>query len=154
MICSRTGIYCWFTKSYLFLLKNVLLLRFNIIEIMPTKFIEKMNKTEAGFHLLMILSYIDGTLHSTESSVIIDFIEKNYKENLDIIKEQAFIRALPGEELHNHFHEIAAQFYKISTYEERNKLIEFAMKVVMADDTMEHSENTYINQLYDAWDLA
>ena len=121
---------------------------------MPTQFIQKMNKTEAGFHLLLILSYADGNLHAEESSVIFDFIENNYKEDINIIKEQAFIRALPSEELHDHFLETAAQFYKISTYEERNKLIEFAMKVVMADLEMENTENTYINELYDAWDLA
>ena len=122
--------------------------------IMPTQFIQKMNKTEAGFHLLLILSYADGNLHAEESSVIFDFIENNYKEDINIIKEQAFIKALPAEELHDHFLETAAQFYKISTYEERNKLIEFAMKVVMADQEMEHTENAYINELYDAWDLA
>ena len=121
---------------------------------MPTQFIQKMNKTEAGFHLLLILSYVDGNLHAEESSVIFDFIENNYHENINIIKEQAFIRALPEEELHNHFLETAAQFYKISTYEERNKLIAFAMKVVMADQEMESTENVYINELYDAWDLA
>jgi uncharacterized tellurite resistance protein B-like protein len=121
---------------------------------MPTQFIQKMNKTEAGFHLLMILSLIDGNIHAEESSVVIDFIEKNYKEELDIIKEQAFIRALPQEELNSHFLETAAQFYKISTVEERHNLIEFAMKVVMADKTMETTENAYINELYDAWDLA
>jgi uncharacterized tellurite resistance protein B-like protein len=121
---------------------------------MPTQFIQKMNKTESGFHLLMILSLIDGTIHAEESSVVIEFIEENYKEEIDIIKEQAFIRALPEEELKNHFLETAAQFFKISTYEERNALIEFAMKVVMADKTMETTENAYINELYDAWDLA
>jgi uncharacterized tellurite resistance protein B-like protein len=121
---------------------------------MPTQFIQKMNKTEAGFHLLMILSYIDGNLHKEESSVIMDFLDKNYSEAIDLIKEQAFIRALPREELREHFLETAAQFYRISSYEERNRLIEFAMKVVMADDTMEKSENAFINELYDAWDLA
>jgi len=121
---------------------------------MPTQFIQKMNKTEAGFHLLMILSLADGDMHSDESSIIIDFIEKIFKEKIDLIKEQAFLRALPRSEWNTHFHEVSAQFYKISTYEERNKLIEFAMKVVMADNSMEHSENKYINELYDAWDLA
>jgi uncharacterized tellurite resistance protein B-like protein len=121
---------------------------------MPTQFIQKMNKTEAGFHLLMTLSIADGNLHAEESSVIFNFIENNYKEEIDIIKEQAFLRALPHEELHDHFLETAAQFYKISSYEERNKLIEFAMKVVMADEEMQHTENIYINELFDAWDLV
>jgi len=120
---------------------------------MPTQFIQKMNRTESGLHLLMILSLSDGHLHSEESSIMIEFLEENFKEKIDIIKEQAFIKALPEEERHNHFLETAAQFYKISSYEERNKLIAFAMKVVMADDKMEAAENELIHELYNAWDL-
>jgi uncharacterized tellurite resistance protein B-like protein len=120
---------------------------------MPTQFIQKMNKTEAGFHLLMILSLADGNVHAEESSIIIDFIEKSFTDKIDLIKEQAFLRALPDEEMHDHFLETAAQFFRISTYEERNKLIEFAMKVVMADQNMQSNENRYINELFDAWDL-
>ncbi|MCA0427674.1 MAG: TerB family tellurite resistance protein [Bacteroidetes bacterium] len=121
---------------------------------MPTQFITKMNKTEAGFHLLMTLSLADGSIQQSESKIILDFLEKNYSEPIDLIKEQAFLRALPEEERQNHFHETAIQFYKISSAEDRNKIIEFAMKVVMADKRMETGENAYINELYDAWDLA
>lgn len=121
---------------------------------MPTQFITKMNKTEAGFHLLMTLSLADGSIQQSESKIILDFLEKNFHEPIDLIKEQAFLRALPEEERPNHFHETAIQIYKITTAEERNKLIQFAMKVVMADKRMEEGENAYINELYDAWDLA
>ncbi|MFI5221328.1 MAG: TerB family tellurite resistance protein [Bacteroidia bacterium] len=120
---------------------------------MPTQFIQKLNKTETGFHLLMILSLSDGHLHREESKVIIDFLEKNYNEKIDIIKEQAFLKALPAEERYLHFVETAHQFYKISTYDERNKLIKFAMKVAMADKKMQLTENKFINELFDAWDL-
>jgi uncharacterized tellurite resistance protein B-like protein len=120
---------------------------------MATLFIQKMNKTEAGFHLLMTLSLADGSIQKTEGNVVLEFLEKHYKEQIDLIKEQAFLRALPEDELHNHFLETAAQFYRISTPEERNKLIQFAMKVVMADKKMAQQENEFINALYDAWAL-
>ncbi|MBC7383417.1 MAG: TerB family tellurite resistance protein [Bacteroidia bacterium] len=121
---------------------------------MPTtQFITKMNKTEAGFHLLMTLSLADGSIHKAESSVILEFLEKNYKEPIEIIKEQAFLRACPEENLMEHFIETAEQFFKISKSEERNKLIAFAMKVVMADNKMENAEDSYINVLYDTWGL-
>ena len=120
---------------------------------MPTNFISKMNKTEAGFHLLMTLSLADGSIAKAESSVILDFLEKNFKEPIEIIKEQAFLRACPNDHLLSHFIETAEQFFKISSSSERNKLIAFAMKVVMADDKMEHAENNYINALFDCWGL-
>jgi uncharacterized tellurite resistance protein B-like protein len=132
---------------------------FNLLKLrkkhpMPTQFIKKMNKTEAGFHLLMILSLADGSIQRAESSVILDFLEKNFHEPIEIIKEQAFLRALPEDERKNHLHETAEHLYKITNEDERHKLIEFAMKVVMADDKMEHEENSFINALFDAWDLA
>lgn len=120
---------------------------------MPTQFIAKLNKTEAGFHLLMGLSLADGQVQKAESTVILDFLEKHFKDNIEIIKEQAFLRALPSEELNGHLHEVANQLYKLTTPEERNKLIEFAMKVVMADKKMEAKENKLINSIYDAWGL-
>jgi uncharacterized tellurite resistance protein B-like protein len=104
--------------------------------------------------LLMILSLADGSIQRAESSVILDFLEKNFHEPIEIIKEQAFLRALPEDERKNHLHETAEHLYKITTQEERHKLIEFAMKVVMADKKMNQEENSFINALYDTWDLA
>jgi uncharacterized tellurite resistance protein B-like protein len=120
---------------------------------MPTQFISKMNKTEAGFHILMMLSLVDGSIQSSESSVILDFLEENFSEPIEIIKEQAFIRACPEEDRLQHFTESVQQFYSISNAADRDKFIAFAMQVVMADKKMEQAENAYINALYDTWGL-
>ena len=120
---------------------------------MPTEFISKMNKTEAGFHILMMLSLVDGSIQSSESSVILNFLEENFNEPIEIIKEQAFIRACPAEERLQHFTESAQQLYAISSQEDRDKFIAFAMQVVMADKKMENEENAYINALFDCWGL-
>jgi hypothetical protein len=53
----------------------------------------------------------------------------------------------------DHFLEIAEQLFKISNAIERNKLLQFAMKICMADEKMEIQENKFINSLYDAWGL-
>lgn len=137
----------------MFLVNKLLFSLRNNSLFMTTQFISKMNKTEAGFHLLMILSKADGTVAKSESHILLDFLEINYNEPIDIIKEQAFLMAYPTNELMDHFLEIAEQFFKISTSMERNKLIQFAMKICMADDKMENQENIYINVLYDAWGL-
>lgn len=118
---------------------------------MRTQFISKMNKTEAGFHLLMTLGLADGSIQKAESSIILEYLEERFQEPIEIIKEQAFLRACPNEELINHFTEVAHQFYIMSSEAERNSLISFAMKVVMADKKMEIEENQYIHTLFDAW---
>ncbi len=120
---------------------------------MPTQFIQKLNKTEAGFHILMSLSMADGNIDKSEVSVLIDFLDKNFNDDVDLIKEQAFFKAYPPDGLFDHFIEVAEQFYKVSEAIDRNKLITFAMKMVMADTKMEPAENKYINALYDAWGL-
>ncbi len=112
-----------------------------------------MNRTESGFHLLVILSLSDGGSSQEELSVIREFIETAFSGKIDLIKEQAFMKALPVEEMENHFSEVAGRFYTISSKEDRNKVLDFAMKVVMADNEMKPEENRYINLLYDAWDM-
>jgi hypothetical protein len=121
---------------------------------METQFVKKMNKTEAGFHLLMLLSMSDNIIRSEEHDVVIDYLNDHFNDNIDLIKEQAFLTVLPPEERENHFVEVAQQFFTISTEDERHTITRFAMDVVMADESMQKNENRLINLLYDTWDLA
>jgi len=118
---------------------------------MPTQFIKKMSKVEAGFHLLMLLSLADGKLHQAESDIIIGFLNDHFDGGIDLIKEQAFLRALPEEEREQHFVETAEHFYSISNEDERHTITRFAMEIVMADGNMQQHENKLINKLYDCW---
>ncbi len=120
---------------------------------MQTQFIKKMNKTEAGFHLLMLLSLADGSVHATENDVVIDFLNDHFHEDFNLIKEQAFLKALPAEERESHFMQTAEHFYTISTEDERHTITRFAMDLVMADETLQTHENKLINMLYDCWDI-
>lgn len=86
--------------------------------------------------------------------MISEFLENAFSGKIDLIKEQAFLKAYPGEDLASHFEEVAIRFYAISEPEDRYKLLDFAMKVVMADQEMKPEENKLINQLYDSWDMA
>jgi uncharacterized tellurite resistance protein B-like protein len=120
---------------------------------MSTNFIARLNKCETAFHLLVLLSRADGSSASKEKKVILDFLEKNYHDDLDLIKEQAFLTALPHSEHAGHFDEVINRFYTLSDVEERTNIIDFAMKVVMADKTMTADENLLIDKLFTAWDL-
>ncbi|HCP92676.1 MAG TPA: hypothetical protein DIU05_01400 [Bacteroidetes bacterium] len=120
---------------------------------MPTQFIKKMNKTEAGFHILTLLSLADGEIHTAETNVILEFLNDHFNDNIDLIKEQAFLRALPHEEYETHFMETVEHFYTVSTEDERHTITRFAMDVVMADESLGKHENTLITKLYDCWDI-
>lgn len=120
---------------------------------MPTHFISSMNRTESGFHLLVMLSLSDGGVSHEEQQVISEFLDSAFSGKIDLIKEQAFLKVYPKEIMEDHFHEVAARFYTISSQEDRNKLLNFAMKVVMADNEMKPEENRFINLLYDAWGM-
>jgi uncharacterized tellurite resistance protein B-like protein len=120
---------------------------------MPTQFITKMNKTEAGFHLLVLLSLADDRVNTSETDVIIDFLNDHFNDNIDLIKEQAFLKALPKDEHENHFVETAEHFFTVSSEDDRHSLTRFAMQVVMADEDMQSHENKLINKLYDCWDI-
>ncbi len=113
-----------------------------------------MNRTAAGFHLLGILSLADGSSSGVEMDVIINFVDTAFSGRIELIREQAFLKALPREEYETHFGEVAAHFLTLSSAEDRNKLLDFAMKVVIADKTVGGEENRFINLLYDCWDLA
>jgi uncharacterized tellurite resistance protein B-like protein len=120
---------------------------------MPTQFIKKMNRAEAGYHILSLLSLADGTLHTAEAEVIMDFLNDHYREDFDLIKEQAFMKALPSDEYENHFREVVEHFFSVSNEDERHTLTRFAMDVVMADESLAKYENKLITILYDCWDI-
>jgi uncharacterized tellurite resistance protein B-like protein len=101
----------------------------------------------------MLLSLADGKLQGSEHDVVIDYLNDHFNDNIDLIKEQAFLRALPSEERENHFIETAQHFYTISTPDDRHTITHFAMEVVMADENMQKTENRFINLLYDTWDI-
>ena len=119
--------------------------------LMPTQFIKKMNKAEAGYHILSLLSFADGAMHRAEANVVMEFLNDHYHEDFDLIKEQAFIMALPHDEYETHLRETAEHFFTVSNEDERHSLTRFAMDVVMADETMAKHENMLINILYDCW---
>jgi uncharacterized tellurite resistance protein B-like protein len=120
---------------------------------MSTNFISKLNKCETAFHLLVILARADGSSGTKEKKIILSFLEESYDDDLDLIKEQAFLTALPLYEHVDHFEEIISHFYSLSDAHERAHIIEFAMKVVMADKIMTQNENLLIDKLFTAWDL-
>ena len=113
----------------------------------------KMNKSIAGYHMLAILSEIDGNFDSSEGKIIIKYLKENFPLPVNLDSEIDLLSTLKKEDYSEHFTKAALDFYQDSTEEERNHFIDFAIKLVKADKTITTEENKFIDELCNAWDI-
>lgn len=113
----------------------------------------KFNKDVTGYEMLLILAEVDGTFDPREGTVIIDFIKEAFPlgGNLDAALEN--MSGLSHNDFENRFEELAEDFYSESTDEDRREFMQFALKLVKADDKLDEEENVLITKLFEAWDL-
>lgn len=113
----------------------------------------KKNKDIAGFQILNILAEIDGDFDAKEGSVIIDYVGQNFPfgGNLEDALEELSITS------HDDYpillQTCAEDFYADSTEKERLELLDFAIKLIKADDKIDVKENLLVNKLYQYWDI-
>ena len=110
-----------------------------------------MKKAIAGYHLLMVLTIIDGTLNIKEEIIIKEWLENefNTKENLD--DEMEILSTLKNEDFPAHFQQQMDIFYSNSTHKERMELLQFALFLIKADGVITPEENIYFDMLYNNW---
>ena len=111
----------------------------------------KLNKPIAGYHILMILSAVDGKISGNEDLVIKKWIEKEMPLHVNLDKEAEALSAMKEEDYMIHFQKCIADFYEDSTEEERNDLIQYAIKLAKADNNISPEENIFINELFNEW---
>jgi hypothetical protein len=112
----------------------------------------KMNKSIAGFQMLHLLAAVDGNFSVEEDLIIRNYMVENFKEkiNLDDALEQ--VSTLPSEDYILHFEKCMNEFYADSTEEERIHFMDFAVRMVKADNFLSQKENTFLKMLFDTWD--
>ena len=111
----------------------------------------KMNKPIAGYHILMILSAVDRKISGKEDLVIKKWIEKEMPLRVNLDNEAEKLSAMKEEDYMIHFQKCIADFYEDSTEEERNDLIQYAIKLAKADNNISPEENIFINELFNEW---
>ncbi len=111
----------------------------------------RMNKTIAGYHLLMILSAVDYRIGAEEDAVIRDYIVEEFPFRVNLDKQMEIISNLRHDEWESHYQKMMDDFYDDSTEEERNSLLRFALKLSAADNVITKEENHYLNLLFNAW---
>jgi uncharacterized tellurite resistance protein B-like protein len=110
-----------------------------------------MQRAVSGYHLLMILTDADGKQHVKEDLVIRDWLAIHFPVKPDLDEEMAEISLLGRDDYPAHFHKHKDLFYQYSTHKERLELLQFAMALIKADGEITKEENTFFNELYDAW---
>jgi uncharacterized tellurite resistance protein B-like protein len=112
----------------------------------------KMNKVMAGYHLLMILSQVDGDFDASEGKVIINYLKETFPFRVNLDGEMDILSGLSQEDYFSHFTTAMNDFYEDSTSKERIHFLEFAVKMVKADKKITVEENKYLKELFFAWD--
>ncbi len=112
----------------------------------------RMNKTIAGYHLLMILSAVDFRLHIEEENIIREYLYQEFPFHVNLDKQMEIISNLRHDEWEPHFIKCLDDFHDDSTEAERNNLLQFAIQMAKADEVITHTENHYLQLLFEAWD--
>ncbi|PZF73985.1 tellurite resistance TerB family protein [Taibaiella soli] len=114
----------------------------------------RMNKTIAGYHLLMILSAVDFRISANEDSVIRQYLVQEFPFHVNLDREMEIISNLHPDQWEGHFLKAMDDFYDDATEEERKSLIKFAIRLAKADHVITKEENYFLNMLFDNWEAA
>ncbi len=112
----------------------------------------RMNRTIAGYHILMILSAVDFRFHINEEKVIREYLFQEFPFHVNLDKQMEIISHLGHNKWEEHFIKCIDDFHDDSTEEERTNLIKFALHLSKADDVITVEENRYLQKLFEAWD--
>ena len=112
----------------------------------------KMNKIMAGYHMLMILSQVDGEFNQAEGKIIVNYLKDTFPFRVNLDKEIEVLSVLPQQDYFLHFNNSMNDFYEDSTNDERIEFLKFAIKLATADKKVTVEENKYLKELFFAWD--
>jgi hypothetical protein len=113
----------------------------------------KSNKSIAGYHLLMILSSVDGVFSPNEGMHIQKYLADEFPFTVDLDEELEIIATLHMDEWEKHFQFHADCFLDDSTEKERKSFIKFAKSLIKADDIVDDEEHKYYKKLKSTWKM-
>ncbi len=111
----------------------------------------KKNKPVAGYHLLMILSAVDGEFNVKEDMVIRKWLAEQFPFTVNLDNDMDELSKLDPKDYMVHFEKCMADFYEDSSEKERNELIQFAIDLIKADRKITREENIFLNELFGEW---
>ena len=114
---------------------------------------KRKNKDVAGYLILNILAEIDGDFNADEGQVIADYIQESFPLGGNLEHSLEELSTTANEDYPILFQKCAEDFYADSTEEERVHFLQFALKLISADQNIDTEENWLVNKLYQYWDL-
>ncbi len=114
---------------------------------------QKSNKPIAGYHLLMILSSVDGEFAPEEGMLIQEYLAEEFPFKMNLDSELEIIATLQPEEWKDHFEFHARCFLEDSTEKERKDFAKFAKSLIKADDEVTEREHQFYKLLKNMWNL-
>ncbi|MPN01228.1 hypothetical protein SDC9_148434 [bioreactor metagenome] len=115
---------------------------------------QKSNKSIAGYHLLMILSSVDGEFAPEEGMKIQEYLAEEFPFKINLDNELDVIALLQPEEWKDHFEFHARCFHEDSTEKERLDFIQFAKSLIKADEEVTDREHQFYKLLKNMWGLS
>ena len=112
---------------------------------------QKSNKSIAGYHLLMILSSVDGDFAPEEGMKIQEYLAEEFPFHINLDNELDVIANLKPEEWKDHFEFHARCFKEDSVEDERKKFLNFAKSLMKADDNVTDDEHRFYKLLKNMW---
>lgn len=112
---------------------------------------QKSNKSIAGYHLLMILSSVDGEFSPEEGLKIQQYLSEEFPFRMNLDNELDVIATLHPEDWKDHFEFHARCFMEDSTPDERKKFLEFAKSLIKADEQVSEDEHRFYMLLKNMW---
>jgi len=114
---------------------------------------QKSNKPIAGYHLLMILSSVDGEFAPEEGLKVQEYLAEEFPFRINLDNELEVIANLQPEDWKDHFEFHARCFMEDSTEEERKSFVKFAKSLIKADNQVSEDEHRFYNLLKNMWNL-
>ncbi len=114
---------------------------------------QKSNKPIAGYHLLMILSSVDGEFAPEEGMLIQEYLAEEFPFKMNLDNELEVIATLQPEEWKDHFEFHARCFLDDSIEKERKEFVKFAKSLIKADDEVTEREHQFYILLKKIWKL-
>ena len=114
---------------------------------------QKSNKSIAGYHLLMILSSVDGEFAPEEGMKVQEYLAEEFPFKMNLDNELDIIATLQPEEWKDHFEFHARCFHDDSTEKERKEFAKFAKSLIKADDEVTDREHHFYKLLKNMWKL-
>jgi tellurite resistance protein len=116
-------------------------------------YLKKMKLAQAGYHMLMILSIIDGEYKIEEGKVIVEYLHKSYNTQLNLDDENKALLNIAKDQLATHFKNAAQTFKVLSTPDQRQDFLTFAHRLIQADGNFANEENKVLSSLANSWKI-